>query len=48
MSLAAARKYNRVVQVGAQRRSWPGLTEGIEHRTMVSSARFICKSLVHE
>lgn len=30
LSIAAARKYNRVVQVGAQRRSWSGLTEGIE------------------
>ena len=29
LSIAAARKYNRIVQVGAQRRSWPGLTEGI-------------------
>lgn len=30
LSIAAARKYNRVVQIGAQRRSWPKLTEGIE------------------
>jgi len=30
LSIAAARKYNRIVQVGAQRRSWPGLIEGIE------------------
>ncbi|MGI8584636.1 MAG: Gfo/Idh/MocA family protein [Chitinophagaceae bacterium] len=29
MSIAAARKYNRVVQMGAQRRSWKLLTEGI-------------------
>ncbi len=29
LSIAAARTYNRVVQVGAQRRSWTGLTEGI-------------------
>lgn len=30
LSLKAARKYNRVVQVGAQRRSWPVLMEGIQ------------------
>jgi predicted dehydrogenase len=30
LCIAAARKYNRVVQVGAQRRSWPGLMEGIK------------------
>ncbi len=29
MAIAAARKYNRVVQMGAQRRSWKKLTEGI-------------------
>lgn len=29
LSIAAARKYNRVVQMGAQRRSWKLLTEGI-------------------
>ncbi|MGI8636194.1 MAG: Gfo/Idh/MocA family protein [Segetibacter sp.] len=29
MSIAAARKYNRVVQMGTQRRSWKLLTEGI-------------------
>ena len=29
LSIAAARKYNRVVQVGAQRRTWKGLMEGI-------------------
>jgi predicted dehydrogenase len=29
LSIAAARKYNRIVQVGAQRRSWAGLNEGI-------------------
>ena len=29
LSIAAARKYNRIVQVGAQRRSWPGVIEGI-------------------
>ncbi len=29
MAIAAARKYNRVVQMGAQRRSWKLLTEGI-------------------
>ena len=29
MVIAAARKYNRVVQMGAQRRSWKLLTEGI-------------------
>ncbi len=28
--VAAARKYNRVVQMGNQRRSWPALMEGIE------------------
>ncbi|MDR2495796.1 MAG: Gfo/Idh/MocA family oxidoreductase [Tannerellaceae bacterium] len=26
---AAARKYNRIVQIGAQRRSWPGVIEAI-------------------
>ncbi|MDB5239394.1 MAG: oxidoreductase protein [Spirosoma sp.] len=30
MAVAAARKYNRVVQMGAQRRSAPTLTQGIE------------------
>lgn len=30
LAVAAARKYNRVVQMGAQRRSAPTLTEGIE------------------
>lgn len=30
LAIAAARKYNRVVQMGAQRRSAPVLTEGIE------------------
>ncbi len=30
LAVAAARKYNRVVQMGAQRRSWKLLTEGIE------------------
>ncbi|HEX7905595.1 MAG TPA: Gfo/Idh/MocA family oxidoreductase [Chitinophagaceae bacterium] len=30
LAIAAARKYNRVVQMGAQRRSWTLLTEGIE------------------
>lgn len=29
LAIAAARKYNRVVQMGAQRRSWTLLTEGI-------------------
>jgi predicted dehydrogenase len=29
LAIAAARKYNRVVQMGAQRRSWKLLTEGI-------------------
>jgi predicted dehydrogenase len=29
LSIAAARKYNRVVQMGSQRRSWKLLTEGI-------------------
>lgn len=29
MAIQAARKYNRVVQMGNQRRSWPVLTEGI-------------------
>lgn len=29
MQVAAAKKYNRVVQVGTQRRSWPGLATGI-------------------
>ena len=42
LSLAAARKYNRVVQVGAQRRSWPGLTEGIEalHNGVIGKVHF--------
>ncbi|MBK1442168.1 Gfo/Idh/MocA family oxidoreductase [Parapedobacter sp. ISTM3] len=31
MAVAAARKYNRVVQMGAQRRSAPVLTKGIQH-----------------
>ncbi|NCI51483.1 Gfo/Idh/MocA family oxidoreductase [Sediminibacterium roseum] len=30
LAIAAARKYNRVVQMGSQRRSWPLLTEGIK------------------
>ena len=30
LCIAAARKYNRIVQVGAQRRSWPGVIEGIK------------------
>jgi predicted dehydrogenase len=30
MMVAAARKYNRVVQMGNQRRSWPAMIEGIE------------------
>ena len=30
LSIAAARKYNRIVQVGAQRRSWPYLMQGIK------------------
>lgn len=30
LAVAAARKYNRVVQMGSQRRSWPILTQGIE------------------
>jgi len=29
LCIAAARKYNRIVQVGAQRRSWSGVIEGI-------------------
>ncbi|MBV9987540.1 MAG: Gfo/Idh/MocA family oxidoreductase [Chitinophagaceae bacterium] len=29
LAIAAARKYNRIVQMGAQRRSWALLTEGI-------------------
>ena len=28
--IAAARKYNRIVQIGAQRRSWPGIMEAIK------------------
>lgn len=42
LSIAAARKYNRVVQVGAQRRSWPGLTEGIEalHNGVIGHIHF--------
>lgn len=30
LMIEAARKYNRIVQVGAQRRSWAGLTQGIK------------------
>src|SRR5476651_1712225 len=30
LAIAAARKYNRVVQMGSQRRSWTLLTEGID------------------
>ena len=30
LAIAAARKYNRIVQVGAQRRSWSGVIEGIK------------------
>ena len=30
LMVAAARKYQRVVQMGAQRRSWPGIREAIE------------------
>jgi predicted dehydrogenase len=30
LAIAAARKYNKVVQMGAQRRSWALLTEGIQ------------------
>ena len=29
LCIAAARKYDRIVQVGSQRRSWPGVIEGI-------------------
>jgi len=29
MMIAAARKHNRIVQIGAQRRSWPGVMEAI-------------------
>jgi predicted dehydrogenase len=30
LAIAAARKHNRVVQVGTQRRSWPGIIEAID------------------
>jgi predicted dehydrogenase len=30
LAIAAARKHNRVVQVGTQRRSWPGVIEAID------------------
>lgn len=30
LMIEAARKYNKIVQVGAQRRSWPALTQGIK------------------
>jgi predicted dehydrogenase len=30
LQVEAARKYKRIVQVGTQRRSWPGLVEGIQ------------------
>ena len=30
LAVQAARKYNRIVQMGSQRRSWPVLTEGIK------------------
>lgn len=30
MAVAAARKHNRIVQMGTQRRSWPGISEAIQ------------------
>ncbi|MGI9472341.1 MAG: Gfo/Idh/MocA family protein [Rubripirellula sp.] len=30
MAVAAARKHNRIVQMGTQRRSWPGIAEAIQ------------------
>lgn len=42
LMIAAARKYNRVVQVGAQRRSWPVLTQGINelHNGIIGKVYF--------
>ncbi len=42
MQVAAARKYGRVVQIGTQRRSWPGVIEGIEklHAGAIGRALF--------
>ncbi len=40
MAIAAARKYKRVVQMGAQRRSWDQLTQGIKelHNGIIGNA----------
>lgn len=40
MAIAAARKYNRIVQMGAQRRSWDQLTEGMKelHNGVIGNA----------
>ncbi len=42
LAVMAARKYNRVVQMGAQRRSAPVLTEGIEqlHKGIIGRVYF--------
>lgn len=42
MMVEAARKYNRVVQMGNQRRSWPTIIEGIErlHQGVIGPLRF--------
>jgi len=42
LTIEASRKYNKVVQVGAQRRSWPGLTEGINllHEGIIGKVYF--------
>lgn len=42
LMIQAARKYNRIVQVGAQRRSWPVLTQGINelHNGIIGKVYF--------
>jgi predicted dehydrogenase len=42
LMIEAARKYNRIVQVGAQRRSWPSLIKGIEelHNGVIGNVYF--------
>ena len=42
LMIQAARKYNKVVQVGAQRRSWPVLTQGIKelHNGIIGKVYF--------
>ena len=42
LCIAAARKYNRIMQVGAQRRSWSGIMEGISelHNGIIGQVYF--------